>query len=506
MALILALVVTLLPLWVSRLPPAVDAPQHLFLVHVLRALRDPASAYHEVFESGWRFTYVAFYQGTAWLSGWFGEETGLRLWLTLVIAAIPLAMAALLRAFGRSPWLALLACPLVYTDGFYWGLFAFHSTLALALASLAWCARTLERPVQERRWPVLLALALFGLVLAHVAALPLPALGIAVLLLATRSDARRRRRVLLALVPALVLVALWLLAGVQRGRDIDLGEHWSGTGSLLDGANYTFEPLARRARDLAGLLGNGFWGLRDFWPIVGWLALVVVAAALGLPGVGGRAGGRGEPASAFDPRPLALLGLALACYFLLPTDIAGYMYMLHGRYAQLAALCVLPALPRLTGRALVTVATLAGALVLWSGLQHARLFARFADEARPFDEVAAHVPPGARVMHLVVDPGSRVATHAVYLHYAALAAQRADGLPSFSLAQDPSFPVNYRSGRRPPAPPWEWRPARFSWEEHARHYDHFLVRGAEPARLFGEHLAELALVARAGPWILLRKR
>ena len=109
-------------------------------------------------------------------------------------------------------------------------------------------------------------------------------------------------------------------------------------------------------------------------------------------------------------------------------------------------------------------------------------------------------------MHLVVDPASRVATHAVYLHYAALAAQRADGIPSFSLAQDPSFPVNYRPGRRPSAPKWEWRAARFSWEEHARHYDHFLVRGSDPAKLFGAHLAELEPVARAGSWILLRRR
>jgi hypothetical protein len=496
-----ALAVSVAPLWVARHLPAVDAPQHLFLVHVLRALQDPASPYHEAFESGWRFTYVTFYGGTALLASIFGEETALALWLSLTIAAIPLSVAALLRAFGRSPWPALLACPLVYTDGFYWGLFAFHSTLALTLAGLAWCVRALQEPLEERRWAVLLGLAGALLVLTHAAALPFPALGVALLLATTRSDARRRRRVLAALVPALVLVVLWLGLGVQRGRALDLGKHWSGTGSLLDGANYAFTPLAARARDLLGLLANGFWRRADLWPVLAWLGLVALALVLGL-----RQRSRGPARAPRDARPVLLLLAALACYFLLPTDIAGYMYMVHGRYAQLAALCVIPALPRLDGRAAASVALLAGGLALASGIQLAVLFRRFELEARPFEEVAAALPPGAKVMHLVVENRSRVATHAVYLHYAALAALRCGGVPSFSLAQDPSFPVGYRPGRRPPAPRWEWRPQRFTWDEHARHYDHYLVRGETPERLFGEHAGDVETAARSGSWLLLRKR
>jgi len=108
-------------------------------------------------------------------------------------------------------------------------------------------------------------------------------------------------------------------------------------------------------------------------------------------------------------------------------------------------------------------------------------------------------------MHLVVANESRVATHAVYLHYAALAALRCEGVPSFSLAQDPSYPVNYKAGARPPAP-WEWRPARFTWDAHARHYDHYLVRGADPAELFGEHARDVQAVAQEGTWMLLRRR
>lgn len=503
--LVLAIAVSVAPLWVVRHLPAVDSPQHLFLVHVLRALKDPASPYHAVFEAGPRFTYATFYHGTAWLAAWFGEELALRLWLTLVMGLVPLAVLACLQAFGRTPWLALLACPLLYTDGFYWGLFAFQSTLALALASLAWCSRSLQRPAGERRWAWLLALALFLLVFTHVAALPLPACGIAFLLLGTRSDGPRRRRTLLALLPALALVALWLSAGVQRGRDIDLGKRWSGTGSLLDAENYSYEPFGGRAMDLVGLLGNGFWNSADRWPLFAWIALVLLAAVWGTV-QGHRRRLLAPAANARDRRPLVLLVLALVCYFLLPTDIAGYMYMIHGRYAQLAALCAIPALPLLNGRAVAAVSVLALALALGSGIQLSVLFRRFDREAQPFDKVAAQLPVGARVMHLVVEPGSRVATHAVYLHYAALAALRCEGVPSFSLAQDPSFPVNFRAGARPPAPKWEWRPGRFSWDEHARFYDHYLVRGADAAELFGEHAREVEPVARVGSWLLLRRR
>jgi hypothetical protein len=501
----LAIAVTLMPLWSARHLPAVDAPQHLFLVHVLRALQDPASAYHASYETGLRFTYVTFHGGTTLLAAWFGEEAALRIWLSLVLGAVPLAVLALLRAFGRNPWLALLACPLVYTDGFYWGLFGFQSALAPALACLAWCARTLQQPAGERHWAFFFGGAAALLVLTHVAALPLPLLGVAFLLLSTRSDARRRRRVLLASLPALALLAAWLFFGVQRNRDIDLGKHWSGTGSLLDAENYAFDPIPTRARVLLALLANGFRGGADLWPVLAWLALVVLAVVLAAL-LAARQGRAGHGAPARDLRPLGLLALSLACYFCLPTDVSGYMYLIHGRYSQLAALCAIPAIPRLGGRAGAALAALAAALALASGLQLTALFRRFDREAEPFESVAARLPRSSRVMHLVVDGESRVATHSVYLHYAALAALRCDGVPSFSLAQDPSFLVNYRAGAHPPAPKWEWRPSRFTWEDHARHYDHYLVRGAAPAELFGEHTGDVQIVAQEDSWTLLRRR
>ena len=87
------------------------------------------------------------------------------------------------------------------------------------------------------------------------------------------------------------------------------------------------------------------------------------------------------------------------------------------------------------------------------------------------------------------------------------AARRIDGIPSFSLAIDPSYPVGYREGAQPPAPDSEWRPERFSWSDHASAYDYVLVRSeASPAELFGAHLAELELVSEVARWKVFRVR
>ena len=227
-------------------------------------------------------------------------------------------------------------------------------------------------------------------------------------------------------------------------------------------------------------------------------ALVVVLAVI-------------RPQGPFKPkvpglRPALLLALALLFYFALPMDVTGYMYALYPRYAQVAALLAIPVLPFPLGklsRVFVAAATL---LALYSGVNLAVLFSRFDVEAENFEMVARRIPKGSRIMHLVLDRGSRYATHAVYLHYAALAALRSDGVPSFSLATDPSFPVGYRPGAQPPAPPWEWQPERFTWDE-ARWYDCFLVRGEVlPEALFGEHASEVELDFRAEKWRLYMRR
>lgn len=502
------LAATVLPLWMGRHLPAVDAPQHLFLIHVLGHLDDPALPFGEVYQARPGLTYLTAYYGIRALAALGGVERALQVWLTLVILAIPLSLLALLKALNKSPWLALLACPLAYTDNFYWGLVSFLSALPLTLLSLACFAMALEAPAgsPRSRWATLgSAASLFVLQLTHAAAMILPALALPLLLATTPSDGRRRARALASLTPGVALFLGWLLSGVNRGRQMGApGEPWRASAPLFHRENFTFHPLSEKVGQFPELLSNGFWGWADrpaIWAVAGAAALALSSALLL------RQRGPPDAPRIARLRPLLLFGLALTYYLLLPMDVNGYMYSIYPRYAQVAALLAIPALP-FPRPPLEKLAAAAAALVsVYSGGNLAVLFQRFDAEAENFEVVARALPRGARVMHLVTDWSSRHATHAVYLHYAALAALRAEGVPSFSLAIDPSFPVGYRQDRKPPAAAWEWHPERFSWTDHALWYDYFLARGDLPAQaLFGAHAADVELAARADRWQLYKRR
>ena len=507
-AILLALctAVSVLPLWVGTHLPAVDAPQHLFLIHVLGNLDDPSLPYREIYLSRPGLTYVTFYYAVRGLAALVGVEVALKLWLTLVLGAIPLSLALLLRALGRSKWLALLACPLIFTDNFYWGLISFQSSLPFTLLVLAFFVQALESEPGGRRSRLALAAtaaSLLLLQLTHAAGMIFPALALPLLLLTTPSDWPRRRRAVLALVPGVALFLAWLLSGVTKGRQFgQTGEPWKASGPLTDPDNFVFHPLASKLGKLPELLTNGFWDWADRPALYGLAAVAVLAVVLAIK----------RPQRSTRPpvarlRPALLLGLALAFYFFLPADITGYMYQIYPRYSQLAALLAIPVLPFPSGPLYKLFAGAAAALALYAGLNLALLFHRFDAEAQGFEEVAARIPPRSRIMHLVLDRNSRWASHAVYLHYAALAALRVDGVPSFSLATDPSFPVGYREGARPPASPWEWQPQRFTWKEHAAWYDCFLVRGdAGVEQLFGRQARHLELATESGKWRLYRKK
>jgi hypothetical protein len=193
-------------------------------------------------------------------------------------------------------------------------------------------------------------------------------------------------------------------------------------------------------------------------------------------------------------------------YFLLPFDIRGYSYYLNPRYAHVAAaLCVLlvPAVHPRAEAALAAAAlavSVALAVPLWKG------YRAFADEAAPLREVTSAARPKARTYGLVFNAGSRVVTHPVYLHAAARVAREQGGYANFSFALTPHSPVKYAQPP-PPTTASEWRPQQFNYATMGPSYDHFLVKGPAPERLFGPLLgSELEVAARAGDVALVRRR
>lgn len=508
-----ALVLGAAPLWVSTHLPMVDLPQHLHLISALHRLEDPTTLYPQLFAARHELTpYLGYYYAVSLLHWLMPLEPANRLFLSAYVVGLPLSLAFLLRALGRPTWPSLLALPLAYGDNFGWGFINYLAALPLALLCCGLFVRALTEAPRRRAHAAGLALALVAVLLFHVQAFAFLGLALPWLLLTTpvpedaQAQGPRARLVprlpaLLGVLPGVLLFLSWVVLRLGQPAEVETGAPWKAWGPLLSPQNLAWKGFTQNRDELLGVLANLLWDGSDRLPL---LAVGVVAAvALGL--------GLIRP-EAQDERRLArlrlpgLVLLALGLYFLLPFDIRGYIYYLNTRYAQLAAVLAVASLP-VTRRPLQRPLLWASALcALGLALVLGRGFRAFSRESTEWDTLVEATAPRPRVMGLIFDAGSRVVRHPVFLHSAAVLARAGGGGTNFSFALTPHSPLRYR-GPPPPTFPSEWRPQDFDYATQGGAYDHFLVRGADPSRVFGARLqGELVVVAQAGRSWLVRRR
>lgn len=509
-----AVLVAAAPLWATELLPMVDLPQHLHLISALRRLDDPTTLYPQLFERRGEFTPYLGYYHLVGLLGWLLPlELANRLFLSACVIALPLSVAFLLEALERPTWPSLLAIPFAYGDAFGWGFLNYLSSIPLALLACGAFVRAITAPAAgaRMRWSWTCG-ALVLLVLAfHVQTFAFLGLALPLLLLTTAApeDAaggvrlRARLPVVAAMLPAVTLFLGWVALRASRPSPIAPGEPWKAWGPALSPQNLSVKPPGQNLEELFSLGGNLLRGGADAWPMRAALAVGAVACLLAL-----FAHLRGEPRvrGVGRWRGLLLGGAALVLFFALPFDVRGYIYYLNTRYLHLVWPLLLAALPTLRtdvrdrlmlAAALVPVAT---AAVLGHG------FARFDDEARALVALRADVAARPMVMGLIHAAGSRHLNHPVYLHSAAELARAGGGAANFSFASTPHSPLRFR-GAPPPTFPSEWRPQELDLQRHGQAYDHFLIRGAHPAQVFGERLgAQYEIAARRGDFWLVQRR
>jgi hypothetical protein len=510
----LACLAAVAPLWAGAELPLVDLPQHLHLISVLQRLEDPSTLYPEWFAARGQLTpYLGYYTAVGGLSRLMPLEAANRLFLSAYVAGLALSLAFLLRTLGRQPWAAALALPFAYGDSLAWGFINYCAALPLAVLACALFVKTLVDAPRRRAWGAGMAVTLLAVLLMHVQAFAFLALALPALLLTTRvpEDAPglplRARLVprlpaLASVVPGVGLFFAWVVLRAGAPAEVEAGAPWKAWGPMLSPQNLGWKSFAQNREDLLSLLANQLQDGSDR-AVLGW-----VAGALGLAWAMGLLAPPEDTAGRWTglPRLALLAGLALGLYFLLPFDIRGYMYYLNPRYAHLAAALCVVLVPTVRPKAEVALAAaglavaLALAVPLWKG------YAAFSGEAAGLRQVTAAAQPKARTFGLVFNAASRVATHPVYLHAAARVAREQGGYANFSFALTPHSPVKYA---RPPPPTTssEWRPQQFNYATMGPSYDHFLVKGPPPERLFGPLLgSELEVVARAGDVALVRRR
>nr|WP_153864894.1 MULTISPECIES: hypothetical protein [Myxococcaceae] len=510
----MGLALGVLPLWVGAHLPMVDLPQHLHLISALHRLDDPTTLYPQLLTTRGELTpYLGYYYAVSALNWVLPLELANRLFLSLYVAGLPLALAFLLRALGRPRWPSLLALPFAYGDSFGWGFVNYLAALPLALLCAGLFVRSVTDAARRRAWAVGMGLALVVVLLFHVQAFAFLALALPWLLLTTRTPAGERwwpARVpaLVGVVPGVLLFLLWVGLRLGAPAEVEPGVPWKAWGPMLSPQNLAYKPFAQNLDELPRVLGNLLRDGSDRLPV--WAVGAVALLALGAWAVESARRGTGAPREGAleAARPLGLLAIALALYFLLPFDIRGYMYYLNTRFAHLAAALAVAALPAVHSRGLrrALLGLAAGcalllALVLGTG------FLRFSREASELDALVAATAPRPRVMGLVYDWSSREVRFPVYLHAAAVLARARGGVANFSFALTPHSPLKYR-GVPPPTFPSEWHPEAFVPEREGAAYDHFLVRGVHPSRVFGERLVggDLVIAAHAGQSWLVRRR
>ncbi len=564
----LALSFGVLPLWATELLPFVDLPQHLHLISVLHRISDPTTLYPEVFALRGQLTpYLGYYYAVSLLHWVVPLGVANKLFLTAYVAGLPLSLAFLLSGLRRPTWPALLCVPFAYGDSLAWGFINYCSALPLTFLTCGLFVRAVTDAPRRWRWAGGLAASLVAVLLFHVQAFAYLGVALPLLLALTRApeDAARpplavklkaRVAALAGVAPGVALFVVWVGIRLGEPAQVEYGAPWKAWGPLLSAENLSYKGFEQNWAELVPVLANMLRDGTDRYALfavaaVGLAGLVAALAgaketfarcravhaafALALLFSGGRALlglSRQQPSwqmwlllalgtvaawrEAFDARSeegpaeryrmLALAALALVLFLALPFDIRGYMYYLNTRFAHLAAPLVLCCLPRAPERARVPLAWAAAACAALAGVCLARGFTAFGVEARGLAQISAAAAPKARVMGLIFDPGSQVVGHPVYLHAATVVAREAGGLTNFSFALTPHSPLKYR-GAPPPTFPSEWRPDQFNYEAMGRAYDHFLLRGVEPPRVFGSLLqGELETVGRAGSFWLVRRR
>ncbi len=515
-ALALALIAAL-PL-AHRFLPLVDWPQHLAQDAIVAHADDPAfgSAQHYR-TTGWFLPYQGFRYAHVLVARAVGDDLlGGRLVLSLSLAGSALAILAITRALGRSPWLALVGCTVVIEANLLWGFAPYVLATTLSLAQLALVLRWLdEQKISKAKWR-LPAVALLGVAMFFTHAQPtmIACVSVAALGLYARRRAVIDRgalaRLALAMAPAAALVALYLVAG-----------------GWLSGQALDDEFRVPRKTVWAAPWSTLYWmKLSSGLDSLGQLPAIAYALALWAAWRAAQAGELNTVTDKQDPREgfaRVIAAVIWALFLLLPAEFRGQS--IAPRLASLALLSatwVLPwrAAPRADAharwvsryaRARVVVAACALGSLAWA---HHR-FAQYDRALEPIGRATALLAPGQRVATLAYTTHAEGLRLPVLLHAGAYSLVFRGGMSSMGFTRTG---VTYR-----PEVPRDaltvkelWAPSTHGWQldplRHGRFYDAVIVvrgerypghpfrggdaSGVRARRAFREGLFELWTIER----------
>lgn len=475
---------SLYPIWMNRLLPMQDYPQHLFLAHVIATYEDPAynwkSFYTVDLTPG---PYMLWYLAMKPLSLFLGVEVAGKLLFSLYILLISLLthLARRLCPQGTMPWGALLLFPFAFNQIYFMG----FPNYILSLPLLMLAVLDLEAFARGRfpGWRIALhGLYLVLIYLSH----PYTVLVYVCLAATTALCFRDRRDIAVPLLtPAFVVVGVLLVWYLFRHGPSPGPNPYAWHLTWLP-PNYSLLYLVLMFT--GGRLTNGVaWFSLAAWSVV----VVSVAHAW-----------RTSRGHWRDLKlPLSLSGVTIAGYFVLPFWFGYYSYfnlrLAPVCYFLLALVC-----------ARLTMGLAAGGLVGASAallvLHITATQVQVAKESESLIPLLANMNRNALVLPLLFDEGTTIIDPVFFgefhKHEPGYYHVIVGGGANPTLFPSSMLPVQYRAGIRLPVP---GRPDLYSWQEHGRYYDYVLLRGA-PANLLRLMQPYGEVIATSGPWALFK--
>ena len=473
-----ALLLSVVPIWLTPYLPLVDIPEHAAQVASLHELWNGNSLFTDTFQINWFTPYLLGDLLLYAVSTVLPIVTATKLVVSAALMAVPWLTGLLLREVGGEERLRWLAIPASYSVAFYWGFMAFVVAIPMALAYLLLTVR-FERSATPRN-AVGIALCSVVLFFGHVIALGIGSLLALTYLLA--KNLRSPRRFVVCALPCAVplpLLALWT-ARIYA------------TESSVQHAPLAFATLHERLvnlfNQLAGLDQSAFL-----------VSLLVASTVVLAPLVFGYR---------FSKRPerWLLLVVGAAVYFTFPSYAQGAAVLYQRLGVFLIPLWLLvwdpPAKPRPALGLVVVIA-----LVSWLGVNTVRFF-EFGREARSFDTALHNIEPGRRVASLLMCNSSQFFSKPVYWHFPAWYQAVSHGVVDLSFAASYPSMVRYRDANAPRLREGVMlQPKAFSWpQDGGARYDYFLLCAGtdESAAVFKEHRDSVSLLGQYENWWLYK--
>ncbi len=483
----------LIPLWAVRVPPMQDAWQHLALVDVIHHYDDPGSMYPDYFvlPQSPRPNLVYYY--LTHLVGFVTPslEVANKVVISLYLLAFPASFLALLRALGRSRWLAFFAFPVTYNAFFFYGFLSFLLGIPVLFAGLAAYRRFLDGPWAARPrdglWAaVLLVLAFFTH--AHVFLLFCLLAGVLWLLHPGSREDRVFR--LVPFIPALVFFVPWFVVFFLEQTPSFSGRAF---GSVEDFFGPKYYSPSYVLSTFYRFVGDHFRDDLDDLLFLLWvLAALVLMMFRRAPEAR-----RGSRLAALD---LEVLTLVLAASVLVLPEHIEAQSIVSLRHVFFAVLFFVGWLGLREAPRRVGVAVVAALVALQAGTvaNLVRGFRAFDRELDDYPSLFERADGGKRLLRVTYNQESAVVPYGAYWHTQFFYTFLKGGIADMQFAEYPHNPIQYRPGMVPPKPPPEF------WKSKAwRYFDYILVRrGSSP------HLSPVAdrldRVAEVSNWVLYR--